>query len=443
MQDLFTGGVLWLSQSFGFSRRRVVMDVLVWLKDAENDAQFDSEKILSLLNVNDPNRIEAEELLCHILAQSIDKPRAVRKWQGRIGRHTDWGATTVGQLSGRRGQYRNIEHSPTPDLETISALATRAVEWEAELDLVGGLIGVDKFQNRRKALSDSLEKLGSRVQYHPAPLTDSVLHKLDHIEGGTHLKSLIFQCDRYKDQPLDDDDAQILFDVCNKECADNTYYVFEIVSALAVVRCLSNLGWTVDRKEAASAFSVSSEKKKNIKVKYGFHLEKNGWKVSISKEAPELSDDTTRPSKVAMFGKNYDTNRSRIQPDIMMRFHGPDGNNFWIVGDAKYSSNEDGNYARTGFDAVMKYIVAYAPKIGLQVDQHSLNQNTIGQEKMPAALLFSSQNLQGGRNGGDTLRLVEGFDMRDIEAVWGDNENENETRLKPVIQRISTALKRE
>ncbi len=440
--ELFTRALLWLSQELKIPRQQVVIKVLGWLDDAENPegpSEF-VEILLKLLGLQDHERLEAEELLCRILARGITRPRPQRRWQGKIARQTDWAATAVGHRTGKSGQYLGITHTPAPDRETISALATLGATWAEELRLAAALTNIDEFNVRRARLNDALARLSLDIVPRSSPMTEPVLIRLEYLEDGADLANRLQQIFLHRLKPLTEEDTRMLewlFESRGNGQNLNHAYLLEVVSAVAILRTLVALGWKLE----PGAFEVLRQQNQTtLRVAMGFVLRnRTGWRLSISKDIPSVEEDATYASKCALFGESTQA----YQPDILLKFSGPAGEGFWIVGDAKYSENKDGTYPRVGFDALLKYLLAFAAKIGLKVSETGLSQHVVNGFQMPAGLLFTNASLGKRSDMGDSFNLVEGFSLEDLQAPFtgqGNGDAGETRRLHKILEGISNAL---
>ncbi len=442
---LFVKGVLWLSEVWQYSREDVVRHILSTLsKRDEDETNLPSDivkPLLNMLRVFDKDRMDAETLLGRLLSQGLWKPKPKRVWDTRIGRRTDWGGTAVGQLTGKAGRYRSIIMPAAVDHESLSALATLGAAWLTEIEAArtllrdaGDLTSDADLTERRNTLEASFQHLDVLVQ--PTPLTASVLHKLSHVEGGSLLVDLIGRLMGHHRRPLSHDDAERLGMLCVGTMAENNVnHMLEITATLAVVHGLVCCGW---QKSDESPISQSRRPRDWYYRGFLLCLPGSDWTVEIGKKrgdnevAAPNNGDATRSTRQHLFGSSV----GAWQPDIRMQFSRPNGPDFWIVGDAKRS---DGLvYPRTtGFPALMKYMVAFAHKIGWSVlADGTVLQKIVNGIPMPSGLLFCKQGIESIEVRREKLAFVEGFNIEDI----GKFEKESCGRLFDVLKAISNAL---
>jgi len=93
---------------------------------------------------------------------------------------------------------------------------------------------------------------------------------------------------------------------------------------------------------------------------------------------------------------------------------------------------------------MMKYIVACAGRAGLGISENGLSLNQVNGCEIPAGLLFTNSDLTNRAQGDGSARLVQGFSIKDLKAVFpvpsDEEDGENKGHLCAVISRISGAL---
>jgi hypothetical protein len=266
-------------------------------------------------------------------------------------------------------------------------------------------------------------------------MTETVFHKLANVDGGKHLTDLLGSLMGHHRRPLTAADANRLAEICGVEIGPaNLNHLLEITSTLAVVHGLIRCGW---QKAGDDAIIQSGRPRDWYYSRFALRDSISGWAVEIGKKrganevAKPHNGDGTRTTRQHLFGNRV----GAWQPDIRMQFFGPSGQKFWIVGDAKRSTGTD--YPRvTGFPALMKYMVAFAHKIGWSVNTDgTIQQNMVNGIPMPAGLLFCLSGIE--KNQKPPMKFVEGFNIEDIGSFDGKGEG----RLFLVLNAISTALR--
>jgi hypothetical protein len=395
------------------------------------------EKLKQGMRVNDPIRIEAEELLCRALHTD---PQIVHpQWQRetRLKRRTHWGKTLVRHLSGDPGRYENRNLTLHPDTALLSGLTGLAVLWCDQLRIL----------NKQERFTARIEALGqaSRVSGQFPDLNKFDRPAIDRIRHCPDGKNLAYALTRLNESiraPWRDTDTDHFLELLDEELggtgqreqgaavaapffADTTCInvntVLEVLATLAIAKVLNDEGWEVqasDRWTPRDALSLTKE----------------GYTATIRKGFTNGVEDRTVPYLKAV---GYSARGK--QPDIVLSFTSTNSSEIsYFLGDAKRNIANDENYAycRGAFFAILTDMIAYSHvlKINLATDAGFLPDGWAG--KAPKGMLFfgAMRPRESQTNG----ELISGFSFCEYKSLFrcANHEKSKSVRSQHFVETI-------
>lgn len=401
----------------GGQKRNVLIFVAQYFGD---DARHKFERAMG---VNDPIRIEAEQLLCDVLHSNPNVAR--RQWQreSRLKRHTNWGKTLVGHLAGNPNSYENLNLKMHLDKDLVAGLMGLAVLWAEELRVCKQ---DDRYALRVNALEHASRIFGGLPDLRK--LDRFAINRLRNCHAGAKLSMTLSLLHGSIRAPWSETDSKYFLELLDEEldsigqaeqknlaaapffdksASMNVNTALEVLATLAIAKVFNDEGWTVAPSDMWSPRRALS-------------LTKDGYTAVIRKGFPNDIRDSTVPYLKAV----GHTARGK-QPDIVICLsHSNSTKKSYFIGDAKRNIEYSENYAycRNAFFAILADLVAYSHvlKINLATDHGFLPDGWNG--KAAKGLLFFTA--MRPRDFQSTGEIISGFDFTAYGKIFQPKDSQ-------------------
>ncbi len=422
-QNSLTGNLLWLTGKFFSGSRR---DLLLWLARYFDDST--RQRLAELLNLDNSDRVEAEEALAAFLETSPTAPQPRVYLSADIGRNVDWGRTMVDSAPARPHKFWNRAIIHAPDIKLLSALLNLAWRWCDELSLFLTEEGGDR-ASRVEVLTEAIRK--AEIDPLPMDYDANAAAALWALPGGEALSFLIDKATTALDQDFDPTKDESILNIFKNASTteENANAALEVIAAVSLARAAWRIGWRKGGRDLSQDW----------KLQHGLELEKEGLRLQIGKGTLEdANDDKEKSDRSRAPLEQIGYKATGKQPDIYLKFFEKDDPNkmIYIIGDAKRNAAEGDAYIAPSFWAIVNYFVAFGHLMGLKLGpaRNDFFEGPIS----PAGIIFFKQ----GPEERDEEACIIGLYFDKGEFGNPEEEPEADKKLTSVLSSIECQVHR-